>query len=99
VTKRLDKLQQKKKQVEAQIQKLRAAEKSRQRKQETRKKFLIGAYYWQKACDEQTIDALAKEMEGFLTRNTDRALFELPPLDEKPDKTLSEQPREAEKMA
>ena len=84
MTKRLDKLQQKKKQLDAQIQKLHAAEKARQRKQETRRKFLVGAYYLQKARDEETMEILTKQMDSYLTRKIDRVLFDLKPLDECP---------------
>ena len=48
-SKRLAQLKQKHEQLKAQIHTLEAAEQSRQRKQETRRKILIGAYYLNQA--------------------------------------------------
>ena len=80
-SKRLAQLKQKHEQLKAQIHTLEAAEQSRQRKQETRRKILIGAYYLNQAKTQDSWSALASLMNGYLTRTSDRKLFDLPPLD------------------
>ena len=46
--KNLDNLKQKRSQINARIQKLEASEKAKSRKQETRRKILVGAFYFAK---------------------------------------------------
>jgi large subunit ribosomal protein L7/L12 len=82
-SKKLDTLKKKQDQLKAQIQLLEAAEKTRERKRDTRRKILIGAYYLDKAMEENRLDDIVKFMEGYLNRDSDRALFDLPPLDKK----------------
>ena len=79
----LDHLKKKHDQLKAQIQALEAAEKTREKKRDTRRKILIGAYYQDKAITENRFDEIVKLMDGYLTRNVDRVLFDLPPLEEK----------------
>ncbi len=79
--KNLDKLKQKRSQINARIQKLEASEKAKYRKQETRRKILVGAYYLQKAREEDSMSVLRKYMDDYLKRDIDRALFELEPLE------------------
>ncbi len=74
---RLDSLKKKQEQIKAQIQKMEAAESARQRKRDTRCKILVGAYYLDKAKADGTFDDLVKLMDGYLTRNSDRVLFDL----------------------
>ena len=38
----------------------------------------MGAYYLDKAKQEASLDALKHTRDGFLTRQSDRALFDLP---------------------
>jgi len=64
-------------QLNARIQKMEASEKAREKKRDTRRKILIGAYYLDKARDESTMDEVNKIMDGFLTRQSDRELFGL----------------------
>lgn len=47
-----------------------------ERKQETRRKILIGAYTLKKAKEENRLPDLHAEMLTFLTRKIDRILFE-----------------------
>lgn len=77
--KNLDKLKQKRSQINARIQKLEASEKAKSRKQETRRKILVGAYYLQKAREEGSVDVLNQCMDDYLKRDIDKALFELAP--------------------
>jgi hypothetical protein len=57
--------------------------KSSESKKETRKKILIGAYFLDNAIKENKMDEIKILMAKFLTRNSDRELFELEPLPEK----------------
>jgi len=75
---RLDKLKQRKAQLEAQIQNLEAAEKARERKRETRRKILVGAYYLEKAKQENRWSEVCQLMDNYLSRPSDRVLFDLP---------------------
>lgn len=79
---RIEQLKVKQAQLHAQIQKLEAQEKMQERKRDTRRKILIGAYYLDKAKSSSSdMQVLKDAMAIFLTRNMDRQLFELPPLE------------------
>lgn len=79
---RLTKLEERKKQIEAQIQQIKARHSQRQRKADTRRKILVGSYYLERAERENRMEELKRAMDRYLTRNLDRALFDLPPLPE-----------------
>jgi len=74
---KVEKLKEKRDMLNARIQKMEASEKSRERKRETRRKILVGAYYLDKARDENKMTEINKIMDGYLTRESDRVLFEL----------------------
>lgn len=76
-SKKLENLKKKQDQLKAQIQSLEAAEKSREKKRDTRRKILIGAYYLDKAIKEDRFNEVAQLMDGYLTRQSDRELFDL----------------------
>ena len=79
--KTLSKLEKMKKQKEiltARIQKLEASEKSRERKRDTRRKILVGSFYLDKAKKENRMHDINSAMDGFLTRESDRVLFDIP---------------------
>lgn len=78
----LEKLKKQKAILEARIQKAEAMNKERHRKEETRRKILLGAYYLDKIRNNGTFESVKKEMDEFLTRNSDRALFGLPKISE-----------------
>lgn len=83
----LDKLKQQRDAINARIQAAEARERVSERKQDTRRKILIGAYYLDQA--EQNPDQwsqLVKIMANYLTRDSDRSLFELPPMTTPPEK-------------
>ena len=80
-TTKLESLKKKSEQLKAQIQKIEAAQSAKNRKQDTRRKILIGAYYWEKALKEDGVEDIKKIMDGFLTRNSDRVLFDLEPIE------------------
>lgn len=72
---RLDNLKKKQAQIKAQIQSIEAAEKARERKRDTRRKILIGAYTLEQAKKAGSEDTLYQTMAAYLTRETDKALF------------------------
>ena len=75
---RIKELESKKKQLEARIQKLKAVESAKKRKENTRKKILLGAMvmklietgYWQK-------EEIYEQLDKFLDKELDRQLFGL----------------------
>ena len=75
--KKLNKLKEQREQLNARIQKLEAAEKSREKKRDTRRKILVGAYYLDKAKSEDRFEEVRQAMDEFLTRESDRVLFDL----------------------
>lgn len=81
---RLTKLEERKKQIESQIQQIKARHNQRQRKADTRRKILVGSYYLEQAERENRMEELKRALDKYLTRDLDRALFDLPPLP-KPD--------------
>jgi len=74
------KLEKKQAQLQAQIQNLKARERSKQEREETRRKILIGAYTLDKARESGTFEKLVAALDGYLTRDSDRKLFGLPEL-------------------
>lgn len=82
---RIDKLKAQRDKLNARIQAVEAREKTAERKRDTRRKVLVGAYGLEKAAaTENGMTDLIKRLDGYLTREADRALFGLPPkLDEK----------------
>ena len=74
---KLDKLKEQREQINARIQKLEAAEKAREKKRDTRRKILVGAYYLDKAKNEGRFEEVKQAMDEFLTRKSDRVLFDL----------------------
>ena len=78
----LERLKQKREQINARIQAAEARDKTIERKRDARRKILVGAYHLEQAQKENTLAQLNKLMDGFLTRNSDRKLFDLPELKE-----------------
>lgn len=77
--KKLDELLKKREQLNAQIQKERNKHTQQQRKEDTRRKILLGALMMSMIkkgeLDEKKI---LKKLDGFLTKDIDRKLFDLP---------------------
>lgn len=80
-SKKLDVLKKKQAQLKAQIQNLEAAEKSREKKRDTRRKILVGAYYIDNAIKDDNFNDIARLMDSYLTRQSDRELFDLSALE------------------
>jgi len=85
---KLEKLQQERDRLNAQIQRLAARKQSEERKQQTRRDVLVGAFVRRKLAEGEALvlteTALLNEMDGWLTRDGDRAAFGLPPLPKEP---------------
>ena len=78
MTTKLDKLLQKEAQLKAQIQLAKAAERTLEKKRDTRRKILIGAAVMARVDSERWPKAdLLDMMDGFLSRPNERDLFEL----------------------
>jgi hypothetical protein len=75
---RLSKLMQKKEQIEKQIALKKTRIKTLERTLDTRRKILAGAYFLEVHYKDRH-EELRKLLNGFLTRDQDRALFGLPP--------------------
>jgi hypothetical protein len=76
-TARIELLKKKQAMIKAKIQTLQSADKSKERKMDTRKKILIGSYYYEKAKEANKLNEITVLMDGYLKRNFDRALFGL----------------------
>lgn len=74
---RLDRLKEQKARLEARIQLVESKEKTKEHKQDTRRKVLIGSYYLDKAKKDNSMDEIVKIMDKYLTRDNDRLLFDL----------------------
>jgi hypothetical protein len=86
----LDKLKEQRDVLNNRIQAAEARQRVSERKQDTRRKILVGAYYWDEAQrnpEQQT--QLLKIMADYLTRDSDRRLFGLPPLTTTSEKVIA----------
>ena len=76
---KLETLKAKKEQIEARIKNLESKENLKQKKQDTRRKILIGAMVMeQMKKNEEAKKKILASLEGFLTRPMDREMFDLP---------------------
>lgn len=87
---KLEKLQQERNRLNAQIQRLAARKQAEERKQQTRRDVLVGAFVRRQLAAGEAVflsseDRLLRLMDGWLTRDGDRAVFGLAPLP-KPEK-------------
>ena len=64
VSQRLENLKKKQEQIKSQIQSLEASQKSRERKKETRRKILVGAYFLEMARAENSYEDIVKKMDA-----------------------------------
>ncbi len=78
MTKKLEKLLEQREKINAQIQKARTRETAQKRKEDTRRKILLGALVIEMMDKEELDDGvIMKRLEKFLTRDIDRKLFDL----------------------
>jgi large subunit ribosomal protein L7/L12 len=73
----LDRLKEKRATLNARIQAAEARFKTEERKKDTRRKILVGSYYLDQAAKENNMHEIKEKMNTYLTRPSDRALFEL----------------------
>lgn len=78
----VEKLKRQRELLNAKIQKAEATEKQKTRKNETRMKILVGSYFLEKYKQDTDMAELRKMLDTFLTRKSDRELFELEVLPE-----------------
>lgn len=79
--KRIDDLEKKISQLRARKAAEEAKLKQQARKDETRRKILVGSYFLNEFEKDDAMPDLHRIMDGFLTRENDRDLFGLPPLE------------------
>ena len=85
---RIEELKRRKTQIEARLQALLASERWQERKRDTRRKVLAGAMILHLVeAGRFPKEEFLKMMDGFLTRDADRKLFDMPALTptEEPD--------------
>lgn len=76
----LEKLKAQQAKLAARIQAVEARAKVSERKQDTRRKILVGSYYLDEAKKNNQMEGIKKLMDSYLTRDSDRVLFDLPKL-------------------
>jgi large subunit ribosomal protein L7/L12 len=99
---KIETLKEKAGQLMARARLLEAKEKTKARKEETRRKILAGALALEKAeKSQEEKKKLLAELDGFLTRPLDRKLFGLPETGKvqklNPEKKTDETPKQTEK--
>jgi large subunit ribosomal protein L7/L12 len=76
----LDSLKKKRDIINARIRLMQNKEQFKERKDNTRRKILIGSYYLEQAYKNNSFDSVVKLMDSYLTRDSDRMLFDLSPI-------------------
>ncbi len=80
MSKKLDQLLKKREELNARIQKERNKHSQQRRKEDTRRKILLGALMMNMMkSGDLNEKKIIKKLDGFLTRDIDRKLFDLPP--------------------
>ena len=86
IEKKIEAQLEKLKQLKAQKQAIEAREKNKnkeqQRKDDTRRKILLGSYLIKKMQNEANKEKILMELNEYLTENRDRQLFDLPNIEE-----------------
>ena len=86
IEKRIEAQLEKLKQLKAQKQAIEARErtkqKEQQRKDDTRRKILLGSYLIKKMQNEANKEKILAELNEYLTEDRDRQLFDLPNIEE-----------------
>ena len=87
MSKKLETLLEKRERLNAQIVKQRNKESQLKRKRDTRRKILLGALVMNLMdSGELSREKMMEELDAYLTKDIDRALFDLPPRNEKKKK-------------
>lgn len=94
---RLTKLEEQRARINAQIQRVKAREQKQTSRDDTRRKVLVGALVLGRVQSKlMSREQLLADLDPFLTRDNDRALFDLPPLP-KTEETATSSPEDATK--
>lgn len=72
---KIEKLRRQKEIIENRIQQAEARRKSSEKKKNTRRKILLGAYFLDKFNQDGIPESVKHELDKFLTRSNDRSLF------------------------
>ena len=80
LTSNLDSLKKKHDIINARIRLVQNREQSKEHKDNTRRKILIGSYYLEQSNKDNSFDDIVKLMDSYLTRDSDRMLFGLKPI-------------------
>lgn len=78
----LEKLKKQEQILKARIQKAESRYKQQERKDDTRRKILLGALCLDKLKNDASFSFINDELDKFLTKNNDRKLFDLPLLND-----------------
>lgn len=78
----VDTLKKKRDALNARIKLVQNRENKKHKKDLTKQKILIGSYYLEQANKNGSFDDLVKLMDKFLTRTSDRRVFDLKPIKE-----------------
>ena len=92
--KKLERLKEQQAKLTRQIRGLQAQQKKKERKDDTRRKVLVGALVLNHIVKGEPVtiasfDDLMKQLDAYLVRKTDRAVFELPVRENKEGKALN----------
>ena len=90
MSKRLDALRKRQEQLAAQIKDAEKREREQQRKRDTRRKIIVGAltlHHMEKNQDSDFARKVAALIEEYVTKDNERALFDLEPLPKNDDRT------------
>lgn len=79
-TANLDNLKKQRDKINARIRLLQNKEQSKERKDNTRRKILVGSYYLDLASKNDSFSDIKSLMDNYLTRDSDRSLFDLMPI-------------------
>jgi hypothetical protein len=80
INEKLQKLKQKREVLNARIQQIEARQNTLERKHETRRKILVGALFLDEYRKNDNMSELVEKMDKYLERDSDRKLFDLPPI-------------------
>jgi large subunit ribosomal protein L7/L12 len=75
---RIESLRKKQAEITARLQAEEARYAVKERKRDTRRKILVGSYYIEQARKNEQWEKVKERMDEYLTRDSDRELFDLP---------------------
>ena len=78
MAKQLDALKKKRDAINNRIRLVQNRELRQKRKDDTRRKILAGSYFLDRTKKDSAFEELAAKLDGFLVRDSDRKLFDLP---------------------